>query len=37
VGPMLEAFRELEAATVLLEDHDLGLSFPVPGMMMKHW
>jgi hypothetical protein len=37
VGPMLEAYRELEAVTIALENHDLGLSFPVPGMMMKHW
>ena len=37
VGDMLEVFRELEAATVTLEDHGLGLTFPVPGMIMKHW
>jgi len=37
VEPMLEAFRELEAVTVALEDHGLGLTFPVPGMIMKHW
>jgi hypothetical protein len=37
VAPMLETFRELEAVTIDLEDHDLGLSFPVPGMIMKHW
>ena len=36
-APMLETFRELEAVTIDLEDHDLGLSFPVPGMIMKHW
>jgi len=34
---MLEAYRELEAVTVALEEHGLGLTFPVPGMMMKHW
>lgn len=37
VAPMLEAYRELEAVTAALEDHALGLAFPVPGMMMKHW
>jgi hypothetical protein len=37
VAPMLETFRELGAVTIDLEDHDLGLSFPVPGMIMKHW
>jgi hypothetical protein len=37
VKPMLEAFRELEAVTVALEDHGLGLTFPVPSMIMKHW
>jgi hypothetical protein len=34
---MLTVFRELEAATIGLEDHGLGLTFPVPGMIMKHW
>ena len=37
VEQMLEAFCELEEATVALEEHGLGLTFPVPGMMMKHW
>ena len=37
VGDMLEAFREVEQATVILEWEGLGLTFPVPGMMMKHW
>lgn len=37
VNPMLEAFRELETVTIDMEDHDLGLAFPVPGMIMKHW
>ena len=37
IKPMLEAFRELEAVTVALEEHGVGLTFPVPGMMMKHW
>ena len=33
----LEMFHELEKATVDLEWHGLGLTFPVPGMMEKHW
>jgi glycosyl hydrolase family 67 len=37
VEPMLEAFRELEAVTVALEDHGMGLAFPWPGMMMQYW
>src|SRR5206468_6160992 len=37
VEPMLTVFREVEAATRLLEWHGLGLAFPVPGMMLKHW
>jgi hypothetical protein len=34
---MLTVFREVEAATVELEWHGLGLTFPVPGMMLQHW
>ena len=37
VEEMLTVFREVEATTVRLEWHGLGLTFPVPGMMMKHW
>ncbi|MCF6286373.1 MAG: hypothetical protein L3K26_14450, partial [Candidatus Hydrogenedentes bacterium] len=38
VKPMLEAFRELEATTIALEDHGMGLAFPWPGMVMiSHW
>ncbi|NSW58000.1 MAG: hypothetical protein HPY44_18500 [Armatimonadetes bacterium] len=37
VGDMLVAFSELEAATEVLEWEALGLAFPIPGMMMKHW
>ena len=33
----LEMFKELEQATDDLEWHGLGLTFPVPGMMEKHW
>ncbi len=37
VDDMLTVFRELEATTIALEEHGLGLTFPVPGMIMKHW
>jgi hypothetical protein len=37
VEPMLGAFRELEGATRNLELHALGITFPVPGMIMKFW
>jgi len=37
VGPMLEAFGLIEEATHLLEEHELGFTFAVHGMMMKHW
>ena len=37
VAEMLTVFREVEATTVALEWHGLGLTFPVPGMVMKHW
>lgn len=30
------AFEHLEKATNLIDEHDLGFAFPVPGMMMKH-
>jgi len=34
---MLVVLREIEAATVQLEWHGLGFTFPVPGMITKHW
>jgi hypothetical protein len=34
---MLEAYRELEAVTLGLEWHGLGVTFFTPDMMMKHW
>ena len=34
---MMQMFREVEAATTMLEWHGLGLTFTAPGMMMKHW
>ena len=37
VPEMLAVFAELEAATIELEWHGLGLTFPIPGMMMKNW
>ena len=37
VEDLLTMFRELEETSVLLEWHALGLAFPVPGMIMKHW
>jgi hypothetical protein len=37
VGPMLEAFRELERVTSALEDHGMGLTFPVPTMLTQYW
>jgi hypothetical protein len=30
-------FREVETTTTALEQHALGLSAPVSGMMMQHW
>lgn len=30
-------WEHLEAATNLIDRHDLGFAFPVPGMMMKHY
>ena len=37
IEDMLTTFREVEATTVALEEHGLGLTFPVPGMLTKHW
>ena len=37
IEDMLTTFREVEATTVALEAHGLGLTFPVPGMLTKHW
>jgi len=34
---MLGVFGEVERTTLVLETHGLGLTFPVPGMIMKHW
>ena len=33
----MTVFREVERTTVALEAHGLGLTFPVPGMLTKHW
>ena len=37
VDDMLKVFREVEAATISLEQHGLGLTFTVPSMMMQYW
>ncbi|MEO7298775.1 MAG: hypothetical protein ABI042_09390, partial [Verrucomicrobiota bacterium] len=37
VPDMLKLFSEVEAATVTLEWHGLGLTFTAPHMMMQHW
>ena len=37
IEDMLTTFREVEGTTVALEEHGLGLTFPVPGMLTKHW
>ena len=37
VPEMLTVLAEVEAATIDLEWHGLGLTFPVPGMIMKEW
>ena len=37
VPDMLEAMKTLEAVTISLEASGLGLTFPVPGMIMKFW
>ena len=37
IEDMLTTFREVEETTVALEAHGLGLTFPVPGMLTKHW
>lgn len=37
VEDMLKVFSEVEAATVTLEWHGLGLTYPSPQMMMQHW
>jgi hypothetical protein len=31
------AFELIEQATTLIDEHDLGFSFPMPGMVMKHY
>jgi hypothetical protein len=34
---MRRVFGEVEAATLLLEEHGLGFAFPTPVMMTQHW
>jgi hypothetical protein len=31
------AFQAIEKATAIIDEHDLGFAFPVPGMVMKHY
>jgi len=37
LAEMLEVFRGVEAATILLEWHGLGATFPTSDMITKHW
>lgn len=32
-----KGFAQIEEATLLMDQNDLGFSFPVPGMLMKHY
>ena len=34
---MTLAFDAIEKATTIIDEHDLGFAFPVPGMVMKHY
>ncbi len=33
----MKAFEQVEQATALIDQHDIGFSFPVPNMVMKHY
>ena len=37
VEDMLQMFRELEKTTIFLEWNAMGLTFPVPGIIMRQW
>jgi len=37
VREMLDAWQNVESATATFEGNDYGFTFPVPGMLMKHW
>ena len=37
IAPMLDAFDQVQKATIGLEWNALSFSFPVPGMLMKYW
>ncbi len=37
VEDMVEVFGQVEQATILLEWHGLGLTFPAPGMIANQW
>jgi hypothetical protein len=34
---VVKAFECIEQATHLIDEHDIGFTFPVPGMVMKHY
>jgi hypothetical protein len=36
-GPTLKAFELIEQATTLIDQNDIGFSFPVPNVVMKHY
>jgi len=37
IEPMLDMFREIETVTLGLEDHGLGVGFPIESMITRHW
>lgn len=37
VGRTLKALELVEKATTIIDQHDIGFSFPIPGMVMKHY
>ena len=36
-GRTLKAFEEVEQATTIIDQNDIGFSFPIPDMVMKHY
>jgi hypothetical protein len=37
VGPSIKGFGMVEEATHLIDENDIGFTFPVPGVVMKHY